>query len=55
MAAFYMSEELVGILRQEGAAFALQTQVAQLDRKQLEMLSTEKALGEFSHGLLTAG
>ena len=25
-----MSEELVGILRQEGAAFALQTQVAQL-------------------------
>jgi len=30
MAAFYMSEELVGILRQEGAASALQTQVAQL-------------------------
>ena len=30
MAAFYMSEELVGILRQEGAASELQTQVAQL-------------------------
>ncbi|MGO9231509.1 MAG: RNA polymerase sigma factor [Bryobacteraceae bacterium] len=30
MAAFQMSEELVGILRQEGAASGLQTQVAQL-------------------------
>src|ERR1017187_4799025 len=30
MAAFYMSEELVGMLRQEGAGSALQTQVAQL-------------------------
>ena len=30
MAAFYMSEELVGILRQERAASELQTQVAQL-------------------------
>jgi RNA polymerase sigma-70 factor (ECF subfamily) len=30
MAAFQMSEELVGMLRQEGAASALQTQVAQL-------------------------
>jgi RNA polymerase sigma-70 factor (ECF subfamily) len=30
MAVFQMSEELVGMLRQEGAASALQTQVAQL-------------------------